>query len=241
MGRKGFWQWWCNITFCHQQRTSIKLSIFVNIEDDNSDSEARRLKIDALYGLKNSPFLVTGEKVVLEINISPGIACYNGYTGVAKKIVYEEGAPPPPKLPTFWWVEIDNCTGNSFFPPPPKKNAKIGFQFVLYKENASMQEGLESQWQWFMSSWHERGTSERHKSKPSGPKLFCTLEKKKLPMAFPVLYFPEPPKYPILVSLVTWLENVSQTNGTMKKLFNPLEDDQHVDTLSEETTSMMTT
>ena len=43
----------------------------VNIETDNSNSEARRLKPDALYGLKNSLFLATWEKVATEMNIYP--------------------------------------------------------------------------------------------------------------------------------------------------------------------------
>ena len=62
-------------------------------------------------------FLTTGAKAVLEMNLSPKLVFSDGSTGLFKEIVYEEGAPPPPKLPTFFWVEIDNYTGPSIITP----------------------------------------------------------------------------------------------------------------------------
>ena len=49
---------------------------------------------------------------------------------------YEEGSPPPPILPTFsGLILIITVIFTSFL--PKIKNAKIGFQFILYKEKTS--------------------------------------------------------------------------------------------------------
>ena len=90
--RKGFWEWWCNLIFVSNREVNMKnnrwivklVKLIVNIEANNSNYESRRLKPDAFYELKNSLFLETGVKVVLEINICPQQGFSNFSTGVAK-------------------------------------------------------------------------------------------------------------------------------------------------------------
>ena len=91
----------------NRQIVKIVQSI-VKIDADNSNSEARKLKPDEFYGLKNSLFLATGSNIVLEINLFPEQGCSNGSIEVVKYIVYEEGALSPPKPPKPFWVEIDS-------------------------------------------------------------------------------------------------------------------------------------
>ena len=160
----------------------------VNIESDNSNSEVRRLKLDAFYGLYNSLFLEIGPKLLLETNIPPKQSFSSSYTGVVKEIFYEKGTPPPPKLTTFSGLKLKIALVLPSF-LPKTKYAKTGFQFILYKENTSMQEGLDSQIQCFLSGWNVIRPYGRLKGKPLGPTLFCTLEKNNLNMASPMLHF----------------------------------------------------
>ena len=83
-------------------------------------------------------------------------------------------------------------------------------QFNLYKQKTSIQQDVHSQEQRFLPGWCGLGTSIKLKDKPSGSKLFWTVDKNNLPMAFPMLHFPEPPKFPMFLFLVEWQETVSQ-------------------------------
>ena len=96
----------------------------VNIESKNFNPESRRIKPDTFYVLKNSLFLETVTKVVLEIDIFPNKGCYNGSNGLVKEIFNEEVSSPPPKLLTFFWVEIEDHAGPSFFPPKNEERKK---------------------------------------------------------------------------------------------------------------------
>ena len=71
----------------------------VRIEAFNSCKEAKRIKPDKFYGLKNLLFLAVGAKVVLEYNLCPELGLYNGATGIVKDIVYgDEDNDKPPRL-----------------------------------------------------------------------------------------------------------------------------------------------
>ena len=84
---------------------------------------------------------------------------------------------------------------------PKINNAKSEFQFILYKDKTSIQEGLDPQGNFScpvgMVLDHLEVSRQNHQDQNN-----CTLEKKNLPMAFPMLHFPEPPKSPMLVFLV---------------------------------------
>ena len=158
----------------------------------------------------------------------------NGSTRVVKDLLYEEGASPSSKISTVFWFKIDDYTSPSFFPLKNEEH-KSGFQFILYKESTSMQEGIDSQGKYFLSVWNGLVWYGRLKAKPLG-KCFAPWRKRSWTWPFTCCIFQSHQ------TLQCWcFGGMARNCPTMKiwqikNLVKHIEEGQRLDTLSKETT-----
>ncbi|CAJ1945762.1 unnamed protein product [Cylindrotheca closterium] len=95
-------------------------SPILRIDALNLSSRMKALSVDRCGGLYNVLFLAIGAEVPLTYNLCPKLGLANGSTGKVVGIKYRQKESPQTKkhLPYCVWVEMDDYSGESFFPEP---------------------------------------------------------------------------------------------------------------------------
>ena len=98
-------------SYNHDQLTKLKEPVAC-INARHSSAAAKKMPADDMSGLEPMVFLAKGAKVMLTMNLWPGVGLCNGATGTITDIIYQVNHQPP-DLPVAVIVQFDDYRGSS--------------------------------------------------------------------------------------------------------------------------------
>ena len=98
-------------SYNHDQLTKLQEPVAC-INACHSSAAAKKMPADDMSGLQPMVFLAKGAKVMLTMNLWPGVGLCNGATGTITDIIYQVNHQPP-DLPVAVIVQFDDYRGPS--------------------------------------------------------------------------------------------------------------------------------